>query len=237
MSISSGPRLVTDGLVQCLDAANIKSYTGSGATWADVIGFGNYTMNAGYSFSSNNNGYIEFDGAQGSYASDANTARTNFGNNSFTLITFIYPTDISSIDISTYARICEKTGFPNCYFLMQINATGTLRFEGYDSTTPSPKSWGTTSTSNLSTNTWYMLTCILDRTNNVCNNYINATQSSSAALPAGFAGMTSTAVLRAPSTYAEIGARFGNFLIYNKALSNTEIKQTYNAFRGRYGLS
>jgi hypothetical protein len=35
MSVYGGPEIVTDGLVLCLDAANRKSYPGSGTTWTD----------------------------------------------------------------------------------------------------------------------------------------------------------------------------------------------------------
>ena len=36
-----GPRLVTDGLVLCLDAGNSKSYPGSGTAWNDLSRNGN----------------------------------------------------------------------------------------------------------------------------------------------------------------------------------------------------
>jgi len=38
---SIGPKIVTDGLVLCLDAANRKSYPGSGNTLYDISGYGN----------------------------------------------------------------------------------------------------------------------------------------------------------------------------------------------------
>lgn len=38
MSYSNGPRIVTDGLVLCLDAGNNKSYPGSGTSWYDISG-------------------------------------------------------------------------------------------------------------------------------------------------------------------------------------------------------
>jgi hypothetical protein len=41
MSVSYNPSIVTNGLQLCLDAANIKSYLGSGNTWVDLSGLGN----------------------------------------------------------------------------------------------------------------------------------------------------------------------------------------------------
>ena len=53
--------MVTSGLVLCLDAANTKSYPGSGTTWYDLSGEGNDgTLTNGPTF--NPSGWIEFDG-------------------------------------------------------------------------------------------------------------------------------------------------------------------------------
>ena len=40
MGLRHSPKIVTDGLVLCLDAANVKSYPGSGDTWYDLSGNG-----------------------------------------------------------------------------------------------------------------------------------------------------------------------------------------------------
>ena len=58
-----GPNIITDGLILSLDAANIKSYPGSGATWKDLSGQGNNgTLTNGPTFNSENNGSIALDG-------------------------------------------------------------------------------------------------------------------------------------------------------------------------------
>jgi hypothetical protein len=36
MSVVAGPHIVEDGLVMALDAANPKSYPGTGTTWFDI---------------------------------------------------------------------------------------------------------------------------------------------------------------------------------------------------------
>jgi hypothetical protein len=38
MAYQNGPKIVTNGLVLCLDAGNPKSYPGSGTAWTDLIG-------------------------------------------------------------------------------------------------------------------------------------------------------------------------------------------------------
>lgn len=63
MGINYSPKIVTDGLVLCLDAANPLSYPGSGNTWTDLSGNGNNgTLINGPTYSNNNKGNIVFDG-------------------------------------------------------------------------------------------------------------------------------------------------------------------------------
>ena len=61
MAFSHSPKIVTDGLVVCLDAGDKNSYPGSGATWSDVSGNGNdFTLYN--SPTHNSDGYFTFDG-------------------------------------------------------------------------------------------------------------------------------------------------------------------------------
>jgi hypothetical protein len=62
MALLHSPRIVTDGLVLCLDAANRESYPGSGTVWTDLAGSNNGTLTNGPTFSSANGGSIVFDG-------------------------------------------------------------------------------------------------------------------------------------------------------------------------------
>ena len=63
MSLNHSPKIVTDGLVLCLDAANRKSYPGSGTTWFDRSGRGNHgTLVNGAAYSSSYTGSIVLDG-------------------------------------------------------------------------------------------------------------------------------------------------------------------------------
>ena len=56
-------KIVTDGLVLCLDAADNNSYPGSGNTWYDLSGYGiSGTLQNGASFDSGDLGNITFDG-------------------------------------------------------------------------------------------------------------------------------------------------------------------------------
>ncbi len=58
MGIAYNPKIVTDGLVLCLDAANPKSYPGSGTTWFDISGNGNNFTIDDSGFTYNSSGYF-----------------------------------------------------------------------------------------------------------------------------------------------------------------------------------
>jgi hypothetical protein len=59
MGLAHSPRIVTDGLVLCLDAANPKSYPGTGTTWFDISANNfNAILNGSVTFSGNNLGGV-----------------------------------------------------------------------------------------------------------------------------------------------------------------------------------
>jgi hypothetical protein len=60
MALYHSPLVVTDGLVLYLDAANRKSYPGTGTTWYDLTGNGlNGYINSGEFVSSSFGGYLQ----------------------------------------------------------------------------------------------------------------------------------------------------------------------------------
>jgi hypothetical protein len=63
MSFNYSPKIVTDGLVLYLDAANTKSYVSGSTVWNDLSRSGyNGTLTNGPTFNISNGGSISFDG-------------------------------------------------------------------------------------------------------------------------------------------------------------------------------
>jgi len=76
MALAHSPRIVTDGLVLCLDAGNSKSYSGSGTTWNDISGNGNNgTLVNGVIF---NGGLFDFDGVDDYISIPINLTNTTY---------------------------------------------------------------------------------------------------------------------------------------------------------------
>src|SRR6056300_111169 len=68
MALAYNSRIVRDGLVLHLDAANVKSYPGSGSTWFDLSGNGNNFTLAGVDYISAEPKHFSLVDNQGDYA-------------------------------------------------------------------------------------------------------------------------------------------------------------------------
>ena len=89
MGLGHSPRIVTDGLVLCLDAANKRSYPGTGTTWTDRSASGNHGALANeQTFDSDNGGSIVFDGAD-DWITMSSSASDSYSD--LTASTWVYP--------------------------------------------------------------------------------------------------------------------------------------------------
>lgn len=239
MAFNYSPKIVTDGLVFAVDAANKKSYPGSGTTWSDMVGGngGTLTNMDATNHSSTNGGIFTFDGTN-EYVDYGDVI--NVGTNDFTISVWVR---LSSTISDSYASMVSKAyaGAGNRYgFLLDTNSK-IINFIGDN--TSGIISTGTTA---LSTNIWYMLTGVFDRDGNV-SMYINDTSDTVASNPdissKSASNITDSSLPFRIGAYADTNKtspRFefpGNIattLVYFKALSSAEILQNYNALKNRF---
>lgn len=220
---SNGPKIVTDGLVLCLDAGNPKSYSGSGTTWTDISRNGrNGTLTNGPTFSAANGGSIVFDGT-----------------NDFVQCTGSIVTSAATFIVWMY-RNGNQGQWDGVFFSRGTNVTGlniyTANQLGYH--------WNDAN----NTYNWNSGLTIPDLQWSLCAISVGAT--SATAYLCQQSGITSAVnnVSHASTTLNNIqigqdslGGRLfaGNIAaaqIYNTALSRTEIIQNYNATKGRFKL-
>ena len=213
-------KIVTDGLVLCLNAADKNSYPGSGTTWADVASTNNGTLTNGPTFNSANGGSIVFDGAND---------YINCGNASNLQIT-----------VGTIGA-WVKTSTPGGSFrsiIAKQNAWGLFVADSvlvtYD--------WGNAATRstgiNIADGTWKYVAMTFTETSGTPSNnaivYLN-----------GNAVLTITVKNLNQTVNVQIAeANFNQYLngniaaasIYNRVLSASEILQNYNAQKSRFNL-
>jgi len=233
MGIFYNPRTITDGLVLCLDAANTKSYPGSGTTWTDLSGRGNnFTLYGSPSLSADGKS-LSFNGVD-QYA--------NIGSSELNLAPVITTTS-STRTIEVWAKVNANisAGLVGGLFGDQYSSTGALVVNEFrrlmwrwdDSGIPTQKV--------VQLGEWFQIVVLLQNSYQI-EYYVN--------------GQLDTAQFTSPDTSANICTGWsiarqnrnfsGDFRHlncnvsvarqYNSVLTASEIQQNFNATRSRYGI-
>ena len=218
MAVNYQKKIVTDGLVLCLDASDIKSYSGTGTTWFDRSGNGkNGTLVNGPTYS---NGAIVFDGSN----DYIETAYTSGNISNQTVSCWINKTN------SQYSYILAKSasyyGFEIYPTVVYVNITDTQY--GYV---------------NYNINGWQNIVFTYDGTQigntNRLKIYINGNVqllTFNGTIPSSVNVTDVIQIGRRWWSLAYSQGSISQVAIYNKALSDSEVLQNYNAQKGRYGL-
>jgi len=229
MSLAHNPRIITDGLVLCLDAANPKSYPGSGTTWTDLSGNGNNgTLTNGPTYSSSNGGSIVFDGVDDIVSipdSDILDITT-----SISLESWIYATKSTGVQ-----NVISKSSFSqnNSYIYPRTddgwtNATFYLAVPTFSPSSTLTASWP-------SRDAWHHTVATYDGV--TMKIYIDGVLSNSKSQSGTISTNTNSLTIGSQPGYGEFyGGRVSGAKIYNRALTAAEVQQNFNALRGRFGI-
>ena len=226
----TGPNIVTDGLVLHLDAANTKSYPGSGTTWLDKSGYrNNGTLTNGPTYSSLNGGNIVFDGTNDI---------VNIGASSKYLSAYhAYEVWIKTSGLGTNT----VSGILGISYGLTINLVsgGNLQYAVYSNESSSYIIYDNTTGVNLFDAKWHHIVCT--RGVSAYSIYIDGAINRTGG-PGSWTGTNIWAAMD-----AQIGNNPNNVnllymgaiaivKVYNKALSAQEVLQNYNATKSRFNL-
>jgi hypothetical protein len=221
-TLNGGPGIVLDGLVLNLDAANTKSYISGSTTWNDVSRSRlSGTLTNGPTFNSSNGGSILLDGSN-DFVTFGNVAALNF-NTPFSIGCWFKASAVQpSVDSAIVGNI---NGTYTGYMLWYNSNTVDFYFNN-----------GIKANSNatITPGIWYNTVGVWTGTNAFI--YLNGVSvgSSAVSIPPGTTNMLFTiGQYQAARNFA------GNVSIctaYNKALTQAEVLQNYNATKGRFGL-
>ena len=219
MATNYNPKIVTDGLVLCLDAANTKSYSGSGTTWTDISGKSNNgTLTNGPTFDSGNKGSFGFDGSN-DYVSISNAALSK---NCSILFWFKDNNPGNWTDIFTF-----QTGDDNTASRLEKNGSVPYQYNWYKGGFVS----GTILFNHTGTK-YDFISLVFDDTNATC--YQNAVQTVQTA-SSDFGSASDIHLSKRLNMYSLWSGNIAQFSIYNKPLTALEVKQNYDALKWRYG--
>ena len=223
MALINNTDVVTNGLVFCLDAANIKSYPGSGTTWTDLSrSRNNSTLQNGASFDSGLMGSIVFDGVDNEVIINSTTGFP-VGTSAGTMCAWAKRTvDVSSTSwiISYGTATANQSRFLGIF-------SGSYLFGGFGPD-------GTyISASGPVVDTWFNIVGVWSGTQG--SMYINGN------LVAGPTTMSwntvaSTAQLGKQTNNTEFWkGNIAQASMYNRALTASEILRNYSSLKERFG--
>jgi hypothetical protein len=227
MAFGNGPRIVNNGLVLSLDAADKNSYPGSGTTWRDLASTNNGTLTNGPTFSSANSGNIVFDGID-----DYIVITHNSIFNITTAISFNFWFK-STRTVDSYISSKREDSF-----YIGIGPTGQTANKMSLFLNGTTGGW-LQSISDVSTGNWTNTSLTWDGTTSRI--YLNGILDNSGSRPGTLATGTSdiTLATRLNAFNNIVGTLLGNlasFSIYNRSLSDSEVLQNYNAQKSRFNL-
>ena len=257
MGLAHSPRLVTDKLEVCIDAANTKSYPGSGTSVVDISRHDrDATLANGAAINTGSDGVVSFvfDGTNdhATFSTSVNSVISQHKDCSFSIWVRVH--DDADNTIIAHPKLSANSPFILWYDFEQ---TGTVRNTGGSDigggtdkvlsvmVTDSGAEFRYTTENNVLQNMngllpWYNICVVLDPSNNKFYTYVNGK------LKALFNSSSCDGIKSSSSNFdlgsgtvsgnSTLNGNIAQFSVYSKALSETEVVQNYNALKGRFGI-
>ena len=226
MAVGYNPSIVSDGLVFYIDAANTRSYSGSGNTANGLVGGIGATLINGVGFGSTNNGYFIFDGTDDYIAASG----TNFPlSNSPRTLNIWYYTKTSTWQGNINNLFWYGTASGRQSFGVDFNTYPEMEFYSW----ADDVNWNTTRPQEGWKN--LQITYDGDLSLKVYEaGILVATKTFGAQLNTVLSSNVQIGAITYVPGYFD--SNISQVSMYNRALSATEIVQNYNATKRRYGL-
>lgn len=229
MSLGHGASVVRSGLVVHLDAANKKSYPGTGTSWNDLSNNGNNaTLVNGVTYNIANKGNMVFNGTS-NYASVPTAPSLS----TLTSFTFSMILKFNSI-LGFQAFLHNKNGVWNGstgFYYEWRPATKSFMLIGSGGS----NTIDSATISNITASTIQQIDVVVSGT--TVSHYYNGALLNSGNMASQIVANTNDLYLYAFYNNASfVNANIYTSMLYNRALTAIEILQNFNALRGRYGI-
>jgi len=234
MGVHHSPRMITDGLILSLDAANPKSYPGSGTLWTDMSGAGNHATFT--SLATHVPGsHFSFDGVANYATLDSGLETTIDGLSEFTMTVLVNIKFFEHVDNIVGWGNANGTGSPLVSKTLGFyNTSGTLK-ACYASTAD----FGTSATM---VDKWVFLVSRYTATTIYADMFGKVTNSNQHTLDdnptwKNIDGQGYSITIGKTSYFARYAeCDISLIQAYNRKLTNEEIEQNFDACRGRFGI-
>jgi hypothetical protein len=232
MGLEYTAKIITDGLVLCLNSADTNSYPGSGTSWNDLSGNANNgTLINGASFNSNNKGSIVFDGSN-----DYAQVTSPFGDIDWSSRAWSFSTWMKLDTLGDKCLVNLNSSNSLHYIVTNVFYSNGQSYWYFIKNSTATQTNFTQTTSNFTDNEIFYFTMTYNGnglTNSNINFYKNTTLLTTTG--GGGAALGNQSGLQIGGNYPLDGNVY-NFLMYNRVITQAEITQNYNATKTRFGL-
>jgi len=238
MSFSYGAKIVTDGLVFYVDAANPNSYVSGSTTVDSLVSNVTGSLSNDTDFSTDNQGVWVFDGVDDNITTPYNDI---LDITSITIQCWLNLTGAQQLYPTVFGR---AGGGSAAYKIRTYGGVGSdIGLQIYDSTyRQGPKLTTGVSGKDLNYGEWNFLSFSYDY-NSIDGQrfkvYLNGVLDSQSTTGVGTIVNTSQTMEFMESDFdsnSNLAGSLGPCNIYNRELTSTEVLQNYNALKGRFGL-
>jgi hypothetical protein len=235
--LNHSPKILTKGLICCLDSAAIRSYSGSGTKWADLSGkhhdgsLENSPTFVNVNDQTYSNHIFSLDGSNDYIKLEYNALWQNLQTITYDLW---FQTAASSTRQGLISSHESAVGSNNDAIEIEIESDGTS-FVGFRSTNGT--FYAAHHNSTLSLNTWYNIVAVLD--SNTVYYYLNSDlKGTNTSFPDGgtVANSASATLLLGRYATTYLNGKIASFKAYNRALTSSEIIDNYKQLKGRFSL-
>ena len=236
MGLFHSPKIVTDGLILHLDAGNTKSYPGSGNTWTDLSKEKNHATISNFAVGSLNGGTLTGNGATSSGFINASASLQPA---SITMEAMIKPLDNGGSFTSVISYPPNDDAHQSPYMIYAIYLTH-ANWSGTGQLHTRISGSAHYSAENVyEFGVWNHL--VISFHNQAIKYYrdgvLKDTDTNTAAT-ISYSGYENQNVMIGvnPSGTEDFEGEYSNIKLYNRALTDAEVSQNFNAIRGRFGL-
>ena len=224
MSFNYSPKIVTDGLVLCLDAANTKSYVSGSTAWNDLSrGGNNGTLINGPTFNSANGGSIVFDGVDDFVNCGTQIDLSQYS--AFSVNVWVNSRSLTGVKSAfAFANNPSGAGWQHWIGTNGNNFYAEMRSGGSDRAL---------SASGAALNAWSHIATVWNGTTLFL--YVNGVERTSIAASA-VTNTVKTLYIGYFPGFTVWDGFVSNTQVYNRALTAQEVTQNYNATKTRFGL-
>jgi hypothetical protein len=237
MGFYYSPKIVTDGLILALDAANPKSYPGSGTTWYDLCGNYDFTLTNSPTFSTHKGTPVfDFDGAS-DYATRGGSISHNIG---------------LACTLTIVMASINNTNFGSCSRLFSVNDGSSTNndYSTYFTLASCNEAkyglWYKTSPQELypssdlrTANDDFKVVTYKWTASDTAFIFVNGVQEASAGMSTAFdytAVGRMTVAMNSALNLENAYVRVASVNMYDRELTTSEVQQNYNALKSRFSI-